>query len=414
MHGTFRLSRAIALAGLLFTGPDLIRAQDWPQFRGPSRDGAVAPASVPKVWPASYAPAWRVEVGEGYSSPVVVNGKVFVHSRRDPRELVTALDLSTGKVLWQQSYAGDYQKNSYAVRMGKGPNATPLVAGGRLFTLGATGMLTAWDTQTGRRIWQNDYSKLVDFSKLFCGTSASPAMIDGAVVVQVGSDIHGGLIAALDPATGEPRWQWKGPGPGYVSPVALTAAGTPQIVTFTEKSILSLDARTGKELWTVPFPDQWHENIVNPVWTGGRLIVSGVRQGTHAYRIENAGGKWRAVEAWANPQVSMYMSSPVAADGLIYGLSDKRKGYFVALDAATGQVKWQTEGREGTNAAVLLTPAHIVYLNDAGDLSVVKRATHEVQRKYRLGLEGTWAIPVLLGANLLVKDATAVVRLAPL
>lgn len=385
-------------------------AQDWPQWRGPTRDG-VLPAA-PKSWPAAYTSVWRAEVGEGYSSPVIAGGRVFIHSRRDPREVVTALDLATGKQLWQQSYAGEYQKNQYAARMGKGPNATPLVVGDRLFTLGATAVLNAWDTQTGRRLWQKDYSKLVDFSKLFCGTSASPALVEDAVVVQVGSDVHGGLIAALDPATGNPRWEWKGPGPGYASPITFTIGGTPQIVTLTNQSILSLDARTGKELWSVPFPDQWQENIVTPVWTGSRLIISGVRQGTHAYTIENAGGRWRAVEAWSNPQVSMYMSSPVSADGLIYGFSDKRKGYFVALDGVSGQVKRQTEGREGGNAAVLVAPAHILYLNDGGELSVMKREAFTPERKYRLGLEGTWATPVFVGSDLIVKDAGGVARLA--
>ena len=390
-------------------------AQDWPQWRGPSRDGALPALSAPKQWPASFTPAWRADVGEGYSSPVVANGRVFVHSRRDPQEIVTALDVSTCKVLWQQSYAGEYKKNQYAVRMGKGPNATPLVAGNRLFTLGATGILNAWETQTGRRIWQKDYSKLVDFSKFFCGTSASPTLVEGAVIVQVGSDIHGGLIAAVEPATGESRWEWKGPGPGYATPLAITPSGgaPPQIVTLTNQSILALDARTGKDLWTVPFPDEWHENIVTPLWTGNRLIVSGVRQGTKAFTLENTAGKWRAVQAWANPQVTMYMSTPVTADGLIYGFSDKRKGYFVALDAATGQVKWQTEGREGGNASVVLAPGHLVYLNDAGELSVVKRAAaFASERKYRLGLEGTWATPVLLGNDLIVRDATGIARLS--
>jgi outer membrane protein assembly factor BamB len=387
-------------------------AQDWPQWRGPSRDGSLPAASAPKQWPASFTPAWRVDVGEGYSSPVVSNGKLFVHSRRDPQEIVTALDVNTGKVLWQQSYASEQKKNQYAVRMGKGPNATPLVAGGRLFTLGSTAILNAWDVQTGRRLWRKDYSKTVDFSRMFCGTSASPTLVDGAIIVQIGSDVHGGRIVALDPATGESRWEWTGPGPGYATPIQIAAAGVSQIVTLTNQSLLGLDARTGKELWTVPFPDEWHENIVTPVWIGNRLVVSGIRQGTKAYTLSNAGGKWHATQVWANPQVSMYMSSPVAADGLIYGFSDKRKGYFVALDAATGQVKWQTEGREGGNAAVVLAPAHVLYLNDAGELSVVKRAAaFASERKYRLGLEGTWAMPVVLGSDLIVRDAVGVARL---
>src|SRR5262245_2651969 len=214
---------APALVLLLCAGA--AASQEWPQWRGPSRDGAVPAAQVPSEWPAAYAPLWRVEVGEGYSSPVLADGRVFVHSRRDPQESVTAIDAVRGSVIWRQDYVAPYQKNQYAVGMGKGPNATPLVAAGRLFTIGATGVLTAWDAATGRHLWQKDFSKTVDFSKLFCGTSASPLMAGGLLVVQVGSDVHGGNLVALDPAAGTAKWEWRGPGPGYASPTLVTVDG---------------------------------------------------------------------------------------------------------------------------------------------------------------------------------------------
>ena len=403
-----------ALAAVLFLYWSTAQAQDWPQWRGPSRDGSVPAAQAPAVWPASFAPAWRVEVGEGYSSPVLVGGRVFVHTRRDPQESVAALDAATGKVIWRQDYAAPYQKNQYAVRMGKGPNATPLVAGGRVFTIGATGIVTAWNAADGRPAWQKDFSKLVDFSKLFCGTAASPLLAGGLVVVQVGSDVHGGAIVALDPATGVAKWEWKGAGPGYASPTLVTVAGTAQIVAMTNTSVVGVDAATGHELWSVPFPDEWHENIVTPVWTGTHLIVSGTRQGTQAYTVAQAAGKWTVSRAWRNADASMYMSTPVAADGVIYGLSDKRKGHFVALDAATGAVRWKTEGREGAQAAVLLTPAHVLYLTEGGDLSLVKRAggAFALERKYDLGAEETWTTPVVVGRDLILKDGASLVRLA--
>jgi outer membrane protein assembly factor BamB len=388
-------------------------AQDWPQWRGPARDGSVPASQAPREWPASYAQAWRVEVGEGYSSPVLADGRVFVHSRRDPQESVTAIDAASGKVIWRQDYAAPYQKNQYAVRMGKGPNATPLVAAGRVFTIGATGVLTAWDAASGREVWRKDFSKSVDFSKLFCGTSASPLLVGGLVVVQVGSDVGGGTIVALDPATGTAKWEWRGAGPGYASPALVTVAGTPQIVTMTNQSIVGVEAATGRQLWSVPFPDEWHENIVTPVWTGTHLVVSGIRQGTQAYTLQQAGGTWTASRVWRNVEASMYMSSPVAADGVVYGMSDKRKGHFVAIDAATGAVKWKTEGREGAQAAVLLAPSHVLYLTDGGDLSIVKRAAGEfaLERKYDLGTEETWTTPLVLGRDLIVRDATSLTRL---
>ena len=388
-------------------------AQEWTQWRGPGRDGLVTSKYVPAVWPQSLQRAWRVEIGEGYSSPVVAGGRAFVHGRRDPEEIVASINLADGKVVWEQKYQAEFKKNQYAVSMAKGPNATPLVAGNRLFTLGVTGMLNAWDTVTGKLLWSKDFSSAIDTSKLFCGTAASPLLVNGRVVVQVGSDIHGGQVLALNPATGATEWEWKGLGPGYASPVMIEAGGSQQIVTMTEGSIVGLDGKTGKELWSVAFPDEWHENITTPLWTGTHLIVSGTRQGTHAYTLAQNAGKWQATEAWKNPEIAMYMSSPVFGDGLIYGHSSKRKGQFFAIDAKTGAVRWTTEGREGEHASLLLTPQHVVFLTNDADLIVAKRGTpaFTIERRYEVAEASTFAMPVLLGSNILVRDATSLMLL---
>lgn len=401
------------LALTLLTAAITANAQEWTQWRGPARDGSVAAKNAPAKWPETFQRTWRVEIGEGYSSPVVAGGRVFVHTRRDPEEIVTGINLADGKLLWQQKYQAVFNKNQYAVQMAKGPNSTPLVIGNRLFTLGVTGILNAWDTATGKTLWTRDFSKSIDTSKLFCGTAASPITVDGRVAVQVGSDIHGGQILALNPATGETEWEWKGLGPGYASPVVIDVGGTKQLVTMTEGSIVGIDARNGKELWSVAFPDEWHENITTPLWTGTHLVVSGTRAGTHAYSLAQSGGKWKATEAWKNADVAMYMSSPVFGDGLIYGHSSKRKGQFVAVDAKTGALKWATEGREGEHASLLLTPQHVVFLTNSADLIVAKRGTpaFDVEKRYEVAEAATWAVPVLLGSNVLVRDATGLMLL---
>lgn len=390
-----------------------INAQEWTQWRGPARDGSVSGKNVPAKWPESLQRTWRVEIGEGYSSPVVAGGRVFVHTRRDPEEIVAAINLADGKVIWEQKYQAVFKKNQYAVEMAKGPNSTPLVIGNRLFTLGVTGILNAWDTGAGKLLWTRDYSKSIDTSKMFCGTAASPLAVDGRVVVQVGSDLHGGQILALNPATGATEWEWKGLGPGYASPVVIDLGGTRQLVTMTQGSIVGVDAKTGKELWTVAFPDEWHENITTPIWTGTNLVVSGTRAGTHAYSLTQSGGNWQATETWKNPDVAMYMSSPVFGDGLIYGHSSKKKGQFVAVDAKTGALKWATEGREGEHASLLLTPQHVIILTNGADLIVAKRNTpaFAVEKRYEVAEAATWAMPVLLGSNLLVRDATGLMLL---
>jgi outer membrane protein assembly factor BamB len=193
----------------------------------------------------------------------------------------------------------------------------------------------------------------------------------------------------------------------------IEAGGSEQIVSMTEGSIVGLDGKSGKELWSVAFPDEWHENITTPLWTGTHLIVSGTRQGTHAYTLTNNAGKWQATEVWKNPDIAMYMSSPVFGDGLVYGLSSKKKGQFFAIDAKTGAVRWTTEGREGEHASLLLTPQHVVFLTNGADLIVAKRGTpaFTVERRYDVAESATWAMPVLLGSNILVRDATGLMLL---
>ena len=405
--------RFITLCLIVFFVASSASAQEWTQWRGPARDGLVSAKNTPAAWPEALKRSWRVELGEGYSSPVVAAGRAFVHTRRDPEEIVTGINLADGKVVWEQKYQAQFKKNQYAVEMAKGPNATPLVIGDRLFTLGVTGILNAWDTATGKQIWTRDFSKSIDTSKLFCGTAASPLLVDGRLVVQIGSDIHGGQILGLNPKTGATEWEWKGLGPGYASPVVIEASGERQIVTMTEGSIVGISPKDGKELWSVAFPDEWHENISTPLWTGTHLVVSGTRAGTHAYTLTQSGGKWQATESWKNPEVAMYMSSPVFGDGLIYGHSSKKKGQFVAMDAKTGAVRWVTEGRQGEHASLLLTPQHVIFLTNGADLIVAKRGGPEfaVERRYEVAEASTWAMPVLLGSNILVRDATGLMLL---
>ena len=406
-------AKSIILVIFVFFAVSVVNAQEWTQWRGPGRDGFVSGKNAPTAWPETLKRSWRVDLGEGYSSPVVAGGRAFVHTRRDPEEIVTGINLADGKVVWEQKYQAQFKKNQYAVEMAKGPNATPLVIGNSLFTLGVTGILNAWDTATGKLLWTRDFSKAIDTTKLFCGTAASPLLVDGRLVVQVGSDIHGGQILGLNPKTGATEWEWKGLGPGYASPVVIEASGQRQIVTMTQGSILGIDAKDGKELWSVAFPDEWNENISTPLWTGTHLIISGTRQGTHAYTLANSGGKWQATEVWKNPEVAMYMSSPVFGDGLIYGHSSKKKGQFVAMDAKSGAVRWATEGREGEHASLLLTPQHVVFLTNGGDLIVAKRGApaFTVDRRYEVAEAATWAMPVLLGSNILVRDATGLMLL---
>ncbi len=403
--------RLIAFALVAAAGP--VGAQEWPGWRGPERDGTVPSASAPATWPDTLASAWRVEAGEGYSSPVVSDGRVFIHSRRGDLEVVTAVDLESGARLWRHDYPARFVQNTIVPTALPGPFATPAVDGGRVFTLGAGGILSSWDAASGALLWRNDYSASVHVTGLFCGTAASPLVDGGRLIVQVGSDPAGGSVLALDPATGAEIWAWGGVGPGYASPILIEVDGHRQLVTLTESSVVGLDAAAGALLWSVPFTDEWHENIMTPVWTGAHLVVSGPRQGTHAFAIRRQGDDWKAASAWSNPGVTMYMTTPVLAGGILYGHSSTRAGQFVAVDAATGAVRWSSEGREGEHASVLIAGDDLLLLTGDAELLVAapSPAGFAVAHHYDIADGVTWTVPVPLPDGLLVRDATGLSRL---
>ena len=410
-----RGSAKLPLALVLILTAGAGQAQEWPGWRGPERNGIVPAAQAPATWPDAFVRAWRVDIGEGYSSPVVSGGRVFVHSSRDDREMVTAIDLESGVRLWRQSYPDPFVQNTIVPGALQGPFATPAVDGGRVFTLGAAGILSSWDAATGALLWRNDYSASVQVTGLFCGTSASPLVDGGRLLVQIGSDAVGGRMLALDPATGAEIWSWRGVGPGYASPILIEVAGHRQLVTLTESSVVGLDAEDGALLWRVPFTDEWHENIMTPVWTGRHVVVSGPRQGTHALAIRRQGDGWQAAPAWSNSGVTMYMTSPVLTAGILYGHSSTRAGQFVALDAATGALRWSSEGREGEHASVLLAGDHLLLLTGDAELLVAapSPAAFAVAHRYDVAEGATWTVPVPLPDGLLVRDATGLARLVP-
>jgi outer membrane protein assembly factor BamB len=384
-------------------------ADDWPQWRGPSRTGVAKSGGFPTAWPPELRKGWSLEIGEGYSSPVVGGGRVFVHARRDPDEVVSAVDLATGKVIWERRYPAPFAKNPYAKQMAKGPYATPLLVGSRLYTLGTSAILSAWNATDGTLLWRKDYSSKIDTSKLFCGTASSPIQTKFGVIVHVGDD-RSGLMAAFDPATGREVWAQAIRGPGYASPVELDAHGTRQIVTMTTRSVAGVAAASGQLLWEFPYPDEWNENIVTPVAVPGGVIVSGVRQGTRRLTITKSGDTWSVREAWHTPAVTMYMSSPVLVQNALFGHSTKRRGQFVAMDAATGALRWETDGRDGPSASIVAAGDHLLFLTTESHLIVAKAdptAFREV-RRYTVAPSATYAHLAVLRDRVLVRDATHV------
>jgi len=393
-----------ALAALALVATVPVAAEQWTGWRGGSR-AAISAAPMPATLAAKAADVWAVPVGIGHASPLVDGQRVYVFARKGEQEVAQALDLATGKVLWSAPYDQPYTMNSAATGHGKGPKSTPLLVGGRLYTLGITGVLSAFDAATGKVAWRHAFDKEFGPPPDF-GTAMSPIFDNGLVVAHVGG-IRGGALRAFDPVTGATKWSWAGDGPGYASPVAIVAGGVRQIVTETQTKIVGVDAATGALLWSLPFVTPYEQNAVTPAVAGDLVILSGLDQSTFAVRpTRGADGKWTPVKVWEAKAFPMYMNSPVVVGDTVYGLTNRNKGQFFAIDAKTGATRWTSPPRQSESASITAATGRLWCLTTDGALIVLKADPAAYAEAGRLDVapSATWASPVLLGPQILVKD----------
>jgi outer membrane protein assembly factor BamB len=246
------------------------------------------------------------------------------------------------------------------------------------------------------------------------GTAQSPIVdqTDGTSVIAHVGGYENGAVTSFDGATGKPRWQWTGDGPGYGSPIIATFGGVRQVIAQTQKLLVGLDASTGTLLWQMPFTTDFDQNAFTPVAFQDLLIVGGIDWPLTAMRLKLADGKWIGETVWTNPQTPMFMSSPVLIGGTIYGLTTRSSGQLVAIDAASGRTLWNTQGREGENASILGSRSWLLASTTDGTL-VVARANpekYEEVRRYRIAESPLWAHPAITGNSIIVKDVDKVIR----
>jgi outer membrane protein assembly factor BamB len=404
LHG--RIGKVLrVILSVIALWPFLCRSQDWPQWRGPSRDGIVLGFSEPKNWPERLTKKWEATVGIGHSSPVVVGRKVYLFARRKEDEVISCLDLETGKELWRDQYAVPYQMNPAATRHGKGPKSTPLVSNGRLYTLGITGILSCYDALSGKLRWRKDFASQFPSTSPYYGTAMSPAVDRGLLIAHLGGHDSGALIG-FDAQTGEPRWSWKGDGPGYASPIVVELGGTRQVVTQSQKQLIGVSAADGALLWSIPFSTPYVQNVVTPVIHKEVLIFSGLNKGVMAVRLARKGSAWTPETVWENSEISFYMSTPVLHGDLLLGMSNRNKGQFVCLNALTGVQVWAGDTRQGENAALVKAGEKLFSLMTDAEL-IVSRITAsglEPLKRYTVAGSPTWAHPVIIGNLVLIKD----------
>ncbi len=378
-------------------------ATDYPQWRGRFRDGSASGFTAPRSWPDQLTQRWKVAVGEGYAAPILVNNRVFMLARRDGNEVVTALDAGTGKVVWQNSYAAPHRVASGAAAHGQGPKSTPLVYAGKLFTLGITGIVSAFNAADGKLLWQ----KPAPAAETLYNNSAMSPLGDGSgVIFHVGGH-DAGALTVFDIETGNMRWEWRDDGPAYASPVIATVNGVRQVIAVTQRFVVGVAADTGALLWKHPFANRFSNNSVTPVVFENAILVSAYEQGVFALSPTQRNGIWNVETRWHAPTVSMFMSSPVLVGETLYGLSQRSNGQFFALDARTGTVLWLGPPREATNTSIVKSGDLLFLLNDDGELVVAKanRDKFEPLKRYTVSDSATWAQPTIVGNRIFIKDA---------
>ena len=384
-----------------------LRAGDWPQFLGPTRDGVYAGKDLARQWPASGPRLlWKREAGEGFANPIVAGGTLILFHRVDGRDVVDALGADDGLELWAYSYPTDY-RDSFG--FDEGPRASPAAAGDRLYTFGAQGILQCLSLDSGSRIWQVDTRSQFRAPKGFFGAACSPLVRDGAVYVHVGA--KGAGVVAFDAGTGRTLWKATDDEAGYSSPVYATIGGKPRIVSFNRSGVVSIDPSTG----LVGFRVRWRSrsrasvNAATPLIVGDRIFVS-ASYSTGALLLDAAGEA--AEEIWtSNDALSNHYATSVYRDGYLYGFHGRQE-YGPSLRCVewqTGQVEWNQDGLGA--GTVTLAGDRLLILTERGELVMAAASPEGFQVISRAKvLDGTVrAYPALAGGRLYARNETALV-----
>ena len=386
----------------------------WPGFRGASRDSVVAGTSVDPDW-SGKAPQeiWRRPVGPGLGSFAFVGDRLCTQEQREEEEVVVCYDAATGEPVWIHAYEARF----WEALAGAGPRSTPTFHRGKLYTLGATGVLSALDASTGARTWSRDIAEDTGATIPEWGFSSSPLVVDDLVVVHAAGAPDGRAVVAYDVATGEERWRGAAPAASYSSPHLATIDGVRQIVMITGAGVFGLAVEDGASLWE----HEWAasgggERCVQPaLLEDGAILIGTFDDGTRRLVVERDGsGGWSATEAWTSRGLKSYYNDMVVHRGTAYGFD---RNILAAIDVTTGERAWKG-GRYGNGQMLLLADQDLLLvLSEQGELALVSASTDGFRELGRVpALNGkTWNHPIVVEgvAYLRNGEEAAAYRLAP-
>ncbi|HUS34019.1 MAG TPA: PQQ-binding-like beta-propeller repeat protein [Verrucomicrobiae bacterium] len=384
------------------------RAEDWPQFLGPRRDGSYS-GEISTNWPKEGPKrTWQKDVGPGFAGPVIAQGKVFIFHRADNEEKIECLDAAMGKTLWSNGYASTYRDD---FGFDNGPRAVPAVADGRVFTYGADGIISAVGVRTGTTLWRVDAKKDFASKKGFFGRAPSPLVVGDLALFNVGGDGSG--IVALDVTTGKLRWKASNDEASYSSPTLAVFDGKTNALFVTRHEFVGLEPASGKVLFQNPFGPTENASVTaaTPLVNGDLVFLSGCYgAGSTALQLKNG----KPAKIWASDDVMLnHYATCVHRGDLLFGFDGRQEqgAAFACIDWKTGKLLWRKEHFGA--GSVLIAGDKLVILLESGELVLAEAngaAYKELQRAQVIG-SGNRAYPAIAAGFLYARDKTKLVRL---
>lgn len=394
-----------AIVTLIICSSNNCFSQDWPQWRGITRDSKVTGFKVPATWPVNLRQEWKITAGFGDATPVLKGNRIYLNTRQGNEEVVLCIDASTGKEIWKNQYPAIAVTGPAGSH--PGPRSTPTVADGKVITFGASAILSCFDAATGKIIWrrENPTNTVPQFF-----TGMSPLIVDNVCIAHVGTKDNGEVIA-LDIKTGNEKWKWAGDGPAYASPSVMIIDGKKHIIVQSEKSLMALNLTDGKLLWQIATPvQQRFYNCVSPYINGQIIYYSGQGTGTKSVKVEKSGNEYITKELWSNSEVGAKWNTPVLKNGFLYGFTDQKRIY--CLNATTGETAWINNEVSSDFSTIVDCGTVLIGLSSTANLIILKpdpKAYTEIIR-YKVSETAVYSFPVIAGDNIYIKDAESLTQ----
>ena len=382
-------------------------ATDVTQWRGANRDGVVTGFTAPAAWPENLTQRWKIDIGLGYATPLVVGNRVYVFSRQGEDEVMSAVDAASGKVLWRTAYPAPFEMSSAAKAHGPGPKSTPVFVNGRLYAIGMTGAVTAYDAATGKQVWQKPGSMPLP---MYTSHSFSPIVDGGLVIFHVGGHDKGALTA-FDLNTGAEKWSWNGDGPGYGSPIVADFGGVRQLVTITQAKLVGVDVATGALLWERPFASSNFTNSITPLRFGQSVVVWNNNGPMRAVTIARRDNKWVAEEAWTSDDPPNRLSNTVLDGDVMFGMTQRNMGQVLRGGHEDREDAVGVGGAAGGKRRAGARRRHHFQYGERRRAGYLPREPDRIRADQALpgsprGDVPTWAQPAISGNRIFVKDAS--------